>query len=59
MLWVYRDASQISNIDFCSYLASRFNGIRHFIMIGGLLVALLGGVLVFALPGSNQIGRLL
>jgi hypothetical protein len=59
MLLVYRDASQISNVNFCSYLASRFNGIRHFLMIGGLLVALLGGVLIFVLPDSNRIGRLL
>lgn len=48
-----------SNPIFSSYLATRFKGIRHFLMIGGLLVALLGGVLIFALPESNRVGRLM
>ncbi|KAJ5980089.1 hypothetical protein N7481_007387 [Penicillium waksmanii] len=52
-------ASQVLGLWISGYLASRFNGIRHFIMIGGLLVALLGGVLIFVLPDSNRIGRLL
>jgi hypothetical protein len=48
-----------SNLIFFSYLATRLKGIRHFLMIGGLLVALLGGVLIFALPESNRAGRLM
>lgn len=51
--------SCLSDLIFSSYLATRFQGIRHFLMIGGLLVALIGGVLIFALPESNRIGRLL
>ncbi|KAJ5376446.1 hypothetical protein N7509_013332 [Penicillium cosmopolitanum] len=40
-------ASQVLALWISGYLASRFNGIRHFLMIGGLLVALLGAVLIF------------
>lgn len=42
-----------------SYLAMKIKGIRHFLMIGGLLVALLGASLIYALPDSNRVGRLL
>lgn len=37
----------------------KIKGIRHFLMIGGLLVALLGASLIYALPDSNRVGRLL
>ncbi|CEJ61255.1 hypothetical protein PMG11_09792 [Penicillium brasilianum] len=52
-------ASQVLALWISGYLASSFKGIRHFLMIGGLLVALLGGVLIFTLPDSNRVGRLL
>ncbi|KAL2704397.1 hypothetical protein AAEP93_005468 [Penicillium crustosum] len=52
-------ASQVLALWISGYLATRFKGIRHFLMIGGLLVALLGGVLIFALPESNRVGRLI
>ncbi|CAI7636454.1 unnamed protein product [Penicillium glandicola] len=52
-------ASQVLALWISGYLATRFKGIRHFLMIGGLLVALLGGVLIFALPDSNRVGRLI
>ncbi|KAJ6124208.1 hypothetical protein N7471_011525 [Penicillium samsonianum] len=52
-------ASQVLALLISGYLATRFQDIRHFLMIGGLLVALIGGVLIFALPESNRIGRLL
>ncbi|KAJ5607866.1 hypothetical protein N7537_004485, partial [Penicillium hordei] len=52
-------ASQVLALWISGYLATRLKGIRHFLMIGGLLVALLGGVLIFALPESNRAGRLM
>ncbi|CAI7605015.1 unnamed protein product [Penicillium discolor] len=54
-----KGASQVLALWISGYLATRFKGIRHFLMIGGLLVALLGGVLIFALPESNRVGRLI
>ncbi|KAJ5578604.1 uncharacterized protein N7459_007568 [Penicillium hispanicum] len=59
LLGIPSGASQVLALWISGYLASRFRGVRHFIMIGGLLVALLGAVLIFALPDSNRVGRLL
>ncbi|PCG94221.1 Major facilitator superfamily domain, general substrate transporter [Penicillium occitanis (nom. inval.)] len=52
-------ASQVLSLWISGYLAMKIKGIRHFLMIGGLLVALLGASLIYALPDSNRVGRLL
>ncbi|KAL2825074.1 hypothetical protein BDW59DRAFT_162020 [Aspergillus cavernicola] len=36
-----------------------WKGIRHFVMIGGMLVAILGASLIYALPDSERVARLI
>lgn len=40
-------------------MTSKIKNCRHFVMIGGILIAILGSALVFALPTTNKVGRLL
>ncbi|KAH8669093.1 major facilitator superfamily domain-containing protein [Xylariales sp. PMI_506] len=52
-------AAQIIALWISGYITMKFNGIRHFVMIGGILVAILGGSLIYALPDEQRIGRLI
>lgn len=37
----------------------KVNGSRHLLMVGGILVAIIGGALIYALPDEMRIGRLM
>lgn len=41
------------------YLASRFKGIRHFLALGGLLVAIIGAAMIYGLPTERKVARLM
>ena len=41
------------------YLASRFKGIRHFLALGGILVAIIGAAMIYGLPTERKIPRLM
>lgn len=44
---------------YASYVAAKVKGSRHFLMIGGILIAILGSALIYALPTEQRIGRLM
>lgn len=52
-------ACQIIALWTAGYIATKVNGTRHFIMLGGILVALLGSLLIYCFPSSERIPRLL
>ncbi|RDW82343.1 hypothetical protein BP6252_03455 [Coleophoma cylindrospora] len=52
-------ACQIAALWISGYLASKYKGFRIILMGGGLCVAILGASLVYALPTSQRIGRLI
>ncbi|KAH8896863.1 MFS general substrate transporter [Thozetella sp. PMI_491] len=52
-------ACQIMALWISGYIGMRFSGVRHFIMIGGVLIALLGGVLIYTLSDPQRVGRLI
>ena len=37
----------------------KLNGSRHFVMIGGVVVAIIGVSLIYALPNSYRVARLM
>jgi hypothetical protein len=41
------------------YLASRFKAIRHFLALGGLLVAITGAAMIYGLPTERKVARLM
>ncbi|KAK6209245.1 hypothetical protein LQW54_006457 [Pestalotiopsis sp. IQ-011] len=52
-------AAQVLALWISGYIASRFNGCRHFLMIGGILIAILGSALIYGLSEEHRVGRLL
>ncbi|KAM0806808.1 putative Major facilitator superfamily domain-containing protein [Seiridium cardinale] len=50
--------TQVMALWIAGYTATKFNGCRHFLMIGGILIATLGSSLIYALSDEQRIGRL-
>ncbi|KAH8205254.1 hypothetical protein TruAng_000501 [Truncatella angustata] len=51
-------AAQVLALWISGYVAAKATGCRHFLMIGGVLVAILGSSLIYALPEEQGLGRL-
>ncbi|KIM97181.1 hypothetical protein OIDMADRAFT_130322 [Oidiodendron maius Zn] len=52
-------AAQILALWIAGYITMKVNGSRHFVMIGGVLVAIIGSSLIYALPNSHRVARLI
>ncbi|ETS74221.1 hypothetical protein PFICI_14087 [Pestalotiopsis fici W106-1] len=51
-------ATQVMALWIAGYLAAKVNGCRHFLMIGGILIAILGSSLIYGLSDEQRVGRL-
>ncbi|KAK6077754.1 transporter [Seiridium cupressi] len=51
--------TQVMALWIAGYIVTKLNGCRHFLMIGGILIATLGSSLIYALSDEQRIGRLL
>ncbi|KAJ0413375.1 major facilitator superfamily domain-containing protein [Aspergillus carlsbadensis] len=52
-------AAQIMVLWISGYITMKWKGVRHFVMMGGMLVAILGAALIYALPDSQRVARLM
>lgn len=52
-------ACQIIALWLSGYIATKVKGTRHLLMLGGIVVALLGSLLIYCFPSSERMPRLL
>ncbi|KAH7007075.1 major facilitator superfamily domain-containing protein [Ilyonectria destructans] len=52
-------AAQIMALWTSGFLATRLKGARHFLMLGGICVAIVGASLIYAMPDNRKVPRLL
>ncbi|KAJ9151759.1 Major facilitator superfamily domain, general substrate transporter [Pleurostoma richardsiae] len=52
-------ACQIMALWISGYITLKVKGVRHFVMIGGVFVAIIGSALIYALPDSHRVARLI